>query len=291
MDNSPTLTGLDFSPEYNLARYLQTIRKYPILEQEEEYNLAIEYQKTHNKEVAFKLVTSHLRLVVKVVSKYKGYGLPISEMISEGNIGLLYAIEKFEPEKGFRFSTYALWWIKASVQKYILNSWSLVKLGTTAAQKKLFFNLRKIKNRLNLVDDREMSTQVLSHIAKSLDVSVQEVTDMNTRLKAHDGSLNTILDSSSDGTTEWMDFISDNKPNQEECLAYNETMKYRRKLFNDALVVLNSREKDILFKRRLAEKTATLDDLSKTYNISKERVRQIELNSIRKITKAVGMVQ
>lgn len=291
MDTAPTLTGLDFSPEYNLARYLQNIRKYPILEQEEEYNLAIEYQKTHNKNVAYKLVTSHLRLVVKVVSKYKGYGLPLSEMISEGNIGLLYAIEKFEPEKGFRFSTYALWWIKASVQKYILNSWSLVKLGTTAAQKKLFFNLRKIKNRLNLIDDREMSHQVLSHIAESLDVTVQEVTDMNTRLKAHDGSLNTILDSSSDGTTEWMDFISDSKPNQEECLAYNETMKYRRKLFNDALVVLNSREKDILFKRRLAEKTATLDDLSKTYNISKERVRQIELNSIRKITKAVTLVQ
>jgi len=291
MDNSPTLIGLDFTPEYNLARYLQNIRKYPILEQEEEYRLAVEYQKTHNREVAYKLVTSHLRLVVKVVSKYKGYGLPVSEMISEGNIGLLYAIEKFEPEKGFRFSTYALWWIKASVQKYILNSWSLVKLGTTAAQKKLFFNLRKIKNRLNLVDDREMSHQVLSHIAKSLDVSVQEVTDMNTRLKAHDGSLNTVLDSSSDGTTEWMDFISDNKPNQEECLAYNETMRYRRKLFNEALVVLNSREKDILFKRRLADKAATLDDLSKTYNISKERVRQIELNSIRKITKAVGVVQ
>lgn len=291
MDNSPALIGLDFSPEYNLARYLQNIRKYPILEQEEEYNLAVEYQKTHNKEIAYKLVTSHLRLVVKVVSKYKGYGLPISEMISEGNIGLLYAIEKFEPEKGFRFSTYALWWIKASVQKYILNSWSLVKLGTTAAQKKLFFNLRKIKNRLNLIDDREMSHQVVAHIAKSLDVSVQEVTDMNTRLKAHDGSLNTILDSSADGTTEWMDFISDNKPNQEECFSYNETMRYRRKLFNEALGVLNPREKDILFKRRLAEKAATLDDLSKTYNISKERVRQIELNSIRKITKAVGVVQ
>ncbi len=291
METSPTLIGLDFSPEYNLARYLQAIRKFPILEQEEEYNLAVEYQQTHNKEIAYKLVTSHLRLVVKVVSKYKGYGLPVSEMISEGNIGLLYAIEKFEPEKGFRFSTYALWWIKASVQKYILNSWSLVKLGTTAAQKKLFFNLRKIKNRLNLMDDREMSHQVLAQIAQSLDVSVQEVTDMNIRLKAHDGSLNTILDSSSDGTTEWMDFISDNKPNQEECLAYNETMRYRRRLFNEALGVLNPREKDILFKRRLSEKAATLDDLSKTYHISKERVRQIELNSIRKITKAVSVVQ
>lgn len=291
MDKTPALNGLDFSPEYNLGRYLQNIRKYPILEQEEEYNLAREYQKTHNKEIAYRLITSHLRLVVKVVSKYKGYGLPISEMISEGNIGLLYAIEKFEPEKGFRFSTYALWWIKASVQKYILNSWSLVKLGTTAAQKKLFFNLRKIKNRLNLTDDREMSHQVLTQIASSLDVSVQEVTDMNTRLKAHDGSLNTILDSSSDSSSEWMDFISDNKPNQEECFSYNETMKYRRRLFNEALGILNPREKDILFKRRLAEKISTLDDLSKTYNISKERVRQIELNSIRKITKAVSTIQ
>lgn len=291
MEETPSITGLDFSPEYNLGRYLQNIRKFPILEQEEEYQLALEYQKTKNKAIAYKLITSHLRLVVKVVSKYKGYGLPISEMISEGNIGLMYAIEKFEPEKGFRFSTYALWWIKASVQKYILNSWSLVKLGTTAAQKKLFFNLRKIKNRLNLVDDREMTPQVLTKIADSLDVSVQEVTDMNIRLKAHDGSLNTILDSSSDSSSEWLDFISDSKPNQEECFAHHETMKYRRKLFNEALNVLNGREKDILFKRRLADKTATLDDLSRTYNISKERVRQIELNSIRKITKAVGVLQ
>ena len=291
MDTSPVLIGLDFSPENNLTRYLQTIRKFPILEQEEEYNLAVEYQKKRDRKIAYKLVTSHLRLVVKVVAKYKGYGLPVSEMISEGNIGLLYAIEKFEPEKGFRFSTYALWWIKASVQKYILNSWSLVKLGTTAAQKKLFFNLRKIKNKLNLIDDREMSQQILGEIAQTLDVSVQDVTDMNTRLKAHDGSLNTVLDSSSDNATEWMDFISDNKPNQEECLAYNETMHYRRQLFNKALGVLNTREKDILFKRRLAEKAATLDDLSKTYHISKERVRQIELNSIRKITKAVGVMQ
>ena len=291
MDTSPVLIGLDFSPENNLTRYLQTIRKFPILEQEEEYNLAVKKKKKRDRKIAYKLVTSHLRLVVKVVAKYKGYGLPVSEMISEGNIGLLYAIEKFEPEKGFRFSTYALWWIKASVQKYILNSWSLVKLGTTAAQKKLFFNLRKIKNKLNLIDDREMSQQILGEIAQTLDVSVQDVTDMNTRLKAHDGSLNTVLDSSSDNATEWMDFISDKKPNQEECLAYNETMHYRRQLFNKALGVLNTREKDILFKRRLAEKAATLDDLSKTYHISKERVRQIELNSIRKITKAVGVMQ
>ncbi len=290
-DNPSTLIGLNFSPEYNLARYLQDIRKFPILEQNEEYELAVLYRKTRDKKISYKLITSHLRLVVKVVSQYKGYGLPLSEMIAEGNIGLLYAVERFEPDKGFRFSTYALWWIKASVQKYILNSWSLVKLGTTSAQKKLFFNLRKIKNQLNLTDDREMSGAVISKIAKSLDVSAQDVTDMNIRLKAHDGSLNTVLQSSSDNSTEWMDLVSDNKPNQEECLAYSEQLNYRRKLFNNALSSLNPREKDILFKRRMSDKTTTLDDLSKMYHISKERVRQIELNSIRKISKAVGAMQ
>ncbi len=289
MENPLALSGIDFSPEINMVRYLQRIRQYPILSQEEEYKLAVKYQETKNPEIAKVLVTSHLRLVVKVVSKYKGYGLPSSEMISEGNIGLLYAIEKFEPEKGFRFSTYALWWIKASVQKYILNSWSLVKIGTTAAQKKLFFNLRKIKNRLNLTDDRDLSPQVLSGIARSLDVSVQDVADMNMRLKAHDGSLNTIVDASSEKGSEWMDFIADNKPNQEDVLVYSDTMRHRRKLFNDALVCLNKREKDILFKRRLSDKAVTLDDLSRTYNISKERVRQIELNSIKKIKKTIGL--
>ena len=281
------LNGIDFSPELNLARYLQSIRRYPILSQEDEYNLAIEYQRTKNIQVAYKLVTSHLRLVVKVVSKYRGYGLPVAEMISEGNIGLLYAVDKFEPEKGFRFSTYALCWIKASVQKYILNSWSLVKIGTTAAQKKLFFNLRKIKNRLNVMDDRELSSDVLGGIAASLDVSVQDVTDMNMRMKAHDGSLNTVIDSSSENGTEWMDFIADGKPNQEEIYARTETMRYRRKLFRQALDCLNPREKDILFKRRMCDKAITLDDLSKTYAISKERVRQIELNSIKKIRKEI----
>ena len=287
MNKDFTLNGLDFSPEINLARYLQSIRKFPILTPDNEYDLAVKYKATHDPKIAQQLINSHLRLVVKVVSKYKGYGLPVSEMISEGNIGLLYAINKFEPEKGFRFSTYALWWIKASIQKYILNSWSLVKIGTTAAQKKLFFNLRKIKNRLNLMDDRELSHDVLGGIAASLDVSVQEVTDMNMRLKAHDGSLNAVIDSSSDNGSEWIDFISDSKPNQEEKLAYSETMAYRKRLFNQALGCLNPREKDILFKRRLVDKSVTLDDLSKTYDISKERVRQIELNSIKKIRKAI----
>ena len=290
MENVQALNGIDFSPEINMVRYLQKIRQYPILEQEEEYKLALKYQTTKNPEIAKILVTSHLRLVVKVVSKYRGYGLSPAEMISEGNIGLLYAVEKFEPEKGFRFSTYALWWIKASVQKYILNSWSLVKIGTTAAQKKLFFNLRKIKNKLNITDDRELSTQLLNGIANTLDVSVQDVTDMNMRMKAHDGSLNTLIDSSSDSGSEWMDFIADGKPNQEENLAYAEIMKYRRNLFNKALVCLNKREKDILFKRRMYDKAVTLDDLSKIYCIYKERVRQIELNSIKKITKYIEAI-
>lgn len=291
MENQVSFDGLDFSPEINLSRYLQNIKQFPILSQEEEYNLAKEYVRTRDAKISYRLVTSHLRLVVKVVSKFRGYGLPVAEMISEGNIGLLYAVDKFDPDKGFRFSTYALWWIRAAVQKYVLNSWLLVKIGTTAAQKKLFFNLRKVKNRLNLTDDREMSQDVIRNIASSLDVSVQEVTDMNTRLKSHDGSLNVLVDSSSDNGSELLDFIADTKPNQEEWLSRTETLNYRKKLFNQALGCLNPREKDILFKRRLYEKSITLDDLSKSYAISKERVRQIELNSIRKIRKAVEVLQ
>ena len=285
-----TLTGLDFSPEINLARYLQKIRRYPILTQDEEYELSVEYKKTKSDEIAYKLITSHLRLVVAVVSKYRGYGLPMDELIAEGNMGLLYALNKFEPEKGFRFSTYALWWIKASVQKYILNSWSLVKLGTTAAQKKLFFNLRKIKNQLGLVDDRALSDPILQEIADTLDVNIEEVKDMNNRLQAHDGSLNATVDSDSDSGGEWLDFIADSKPNQEAVLSHRETINYRRKMFKQAINLLNDRERDILYKRRLAEDNSTLEDLSQYYNISKERVRQIELNSIKKISRAVGAV-
>lgn len=283
MKNGSLFESEDFSPEINLARYLQSIRRFPILEPEEEYMLAKEYVKTKDKKISYKLVTSHLRLVVKVVSKFKGYGLPMAEMISEGNIGLLYAVDKFDPDKGFRFSTYALWWIRAAVQKYVLNSWSMVKIGTTAAQKKLFFNLRKMKNQFGLTDDREMSHEVLNAIADILDVSVQEVTDMNTRLKSHDGSLNVQLDREAEDGGELLDFVADSKPNQEEVISKNEIMAQRKLQFNEAWKCLNLREKDILFKRRLCEKSITLEDLSKHYSISKERVRQIELNSIRKI--------
>lgn len=283
MNNEVAFSVEEFSPETNLSRYLQNIRNFPILSPDEEYLLATEYIKTRDAKISYKLVTSHLRLVVKVVSKFKGYGLPVAEMIAEGNMGLLYAVDKFDPEKGFRFSTYALWWIRASVQKYVLNSWSLVKIGTTSAQKKLFFNLRKMKNRLNLTDDRELSLDVVKNIATSLDVSVQDVTDMNMRLKSHDGSLNVLVDSGSDNGSELMDFVADNKPNQEEMYSRSEIMQQRKKALNKAFDCLNPREKDILFKRRLCEKSVTLDDLSKFYAISKERVRQIELNSIRKI--------
>ncbi len=291
MDNQVVFEAADFSPEVNLSRYLQNIKRFPVLSPEEEYELAKEYVRTHDAKISYRLVTSHLRLVVKVVSKFRGYGLPTAEMISEGNIGLLYAVDRFDPDKGFRFSTYALWWIRAAVQKYVLNSWSLVKIGTTAAQKKLFFNLRKMKNRLNLTDDREMSPEIIGNIARTLDVSAQEVTDMNTRLRAHDGSLNIRVDAATENGAELLDFIADSKPNQEEKFGRTEVFNYRKKLFTQALGCLNPREKDILFKRRLYEKSVTLDDLSKSYAISKERVRQIELNSIRKIRKAVEVLQ
>lgn len=291
MDNQVVFEAADFSPEVNLSRYLQNIKRFPVLSPEEEYELAKEYVRTHDAKISYRLVTSHLRLVVKVVSKFRGYGLPTAEMISEGNIGLLYAVDRFDPDKGFRFSTYALWWIRAAVQKYVLNSWSLVKIGTTAAQKKLFFNLRKMKNRLNLTDDREMSPEIIGNIARTLDVSAQEVTDMNTRLRAHDGSLNIRVDAATENGAELLDFIADSKPNQEEKFGRTEVFNYRKKLFTQALGCLNPREKDILFKRRLREKSVTLDDLSKSYAISKERVRQIELNSIRKIRKAVEVLQ
>ena len=281
------LKGLDLSPELSLAHYIQSIKKYPILSQEEELELALNYRKTKNSGFAYKMITSHLRLVVRIASKYKKCGLPLAEIISEGNVGLLLAVEKFEPEKGFRFSTYAMWWIKASIQKYILDSWSLVKIGTTSSQKKLFFNLKKIKEKLNICDDRELTNEVMSEISRSLDVSVQDVQDMNMRLKAHDGSLNVTLNRNSEEGREWIDFIADGKPNQEDVLSRCEILKQRRFVFKNALKCLSPREKDILIKRRLSEKAATLEDLSKFYAISKERVRQIELVSFQKLKKEV----
>ena len=290
MDKESALSGIDFSAEVNMARYIRSVNSYPILDLDEEYEIAKKYQQTQDKKLAYKLITSHLRLVNKIASSYKGYGLPMSELISEGNLGLIYAVDKFEPEKGFRFSTYALWWIKAYIQKYILNSWSLVKIGTTAAQKKLFFNLRKIKNHLNLTEERDLSDDTLKHIAGSLSVGVQDVKDMNNRLYSHDSSLNKLCNNDEDDSAEWVDFLADSKPNPENAISYNETYAYRKKMFNQALSCLNEREHDILFKRRMLDNAFTLDELSKIYGISKERIRQIELNSIKKIRKNLSLI-
>ena len=285
------LDNVDFSEQANMTKYLQSIKHFPILSLEEEYDLAKKYAINHDRALANKLVTSHLRLVAKVVMSYKGYGLPVNEMISEGNIGLLMALKKFNPDKGFRFSTYAIWWIKAAVQKYILNSWSVVKLGTTSAQKKLFFNLRKIKKQLRLMDDREMDDEVINNIALSLSVTPNEVKEMNSRMYSHDSSLNVFVDNDTDEGTEFIDFVVDTKQNQEDKIINRQTYSCRKKLFVEALDCLNPREKDILFKRRLYSVPQTLEELSNTYHISKERVRQIELNSINKIKKNIPVLQ
>ncbi len=277
------INGFDFSPEINLTRYLRSVQQFPILSYEEEFSIAQEYIKTKNPQLSYKLITSHLRLVVKIVAQFKGYGLPIADLIAEGNMGLLTAVEKFNPDKGFRFSTYAMWWIKASVQKYILNSWSLVKIGTTAAQKKLFFNLRRIKDRMNLVNDTDLTDDIIADIAQRLDVSHKDVVSMNERMKAHDGSLNALITHDEDKGREWMDFVADSKPNQEDRLGQREQYRIQHQKLLSSFKCLNNREKDILFKRRLEEKAVTLDELSQYYHISKERVRQIELNSVKKL--------
>ena len=291
MNSNIELNSIKFSEQLNATKYLQRMKQFPILSAEEEYDLTKKYFLNKDERIANKIITSHLRLVVKIVKGYRGYGLPADEMISEGSLGLLVALKKFNPDKGFRFSTYALWWIKAYVQKYILNSWSLVKIGTTAAQKKLFFNLRKIKNQLNLMDDKNLDDNTIKKIASSLSVKPIELKEMNDRISFHDRSLNIILNNDSEDGIEFMDLIADKTPNQEELFANRETYIYRKELFNKAINILNPREKDILFKRRMSEDCMTLEDLSQSYNISKERVRQIELNSIRKISKAIGVLQ
>lgn len=285
------ISYLDFSDESNLSKYLQSISKFQLLDSAEEYELAKAYKETGDQKYSHKLINAHLRLVVKIACKYKGYGLPLSELISEGNLGLIYAVDKFEPDKGFRFSTYALWWIRAYVQKYILNSWSLVKVGTTAAQKKLFFNLRKIKNRLKMIDDRQLNDTALKEIAQSLSVDVADVKDMNTRIYLKDTSLNKLIDHAGEEGDELQDFIADSKPNPEVRFANAENYAKQKTMFYKALSCLNEREHDILFKRRMAEECSTLEELSGTYQISKERVRQIELHSIKKICKVLNLPQ
>ena len=276
---------LALSPEGGLSRYLSEIRTFPMLEPEEEYMLAKRWREHEDASAAHKLVTSHLRLVAKIAMGYRGYGLPVNEIISEGNVGLMQAVKRFEPEKGFRLATYAMWWIRAAIQEYILRSWSLVKIGTTAAQKKLFFNLRKAKGQIKAIEEGDLRPEQVKQIATKLGVTEDEVITMNRRLAAPDHSLNAPLRADSEG--EWQDWLVDEGPNQETMLADREEKGDRSELLEEGLKALNDRERHILTERRLKEEPATLEDLSKEYEISRERVRQIEVRAFEKLQRAI----
>ena len=271
--------------EGNLSRYLQEIRKFPMLEQDEEYMLAKRWREDNDTEAAHKLVTSHLRLVAKIAMGYRGYGLPLSELISEGNVGMMQAVKRFDPERGFRLATYAMWWIRAAIQEYILHSWSLVKMGTTAAQKKLFFNLRKLKGQMQAIDEGDLNPEQVETISERLNVPEIDVINMNRRLGSPDHSLNAPLRQDGDG--EWQDWLVDEGENQESRLADSEEMSQRRQLLQEAMGALNDRERHILNERRLKENPTTLEDLSQEYGISRERVRQIEVRAFEKLQKAM----
>ena len=273
------------SSEGNLSSYLQEIRKFPMLEADEEYMLAKSWREHGDTDAAHKLVTSHLRLVAKIAMGYRGYGLPVSELISEGNVGMMQAVKRFDPEKGFRLATYAMWWIRAAIQEYILHSWSLVKMGTTAAQKKLFFNLRRLKGQLQSIDDNSISPENVKKIATKLSVSEEDVISMDQRMAAPDHSLNAPL--RVDGEGEWQDWLVDETESQESKLAESEELGHRRKLLREAMRTLNDRERRILTARRLAEEPMTLEDLSQEYDISRERVRQIEVRAFEKLQKSM----
>ncbi|OUR79516.1 RNA polymerase factor sigma-32 [Alphaproteobacteria bacterium 46_93_T64] len=273
------------SPEGGLTRYLQEIRKFPMLEPNEEYMLAKAWKDREDSEAAHKMVTSHLRLVAKIAMGYRGYGLPVGELIAEGNVGMMQAVKRFEPEKGFRLSTYAMWWIRAAIQEYILRTWSLVKMGTTAAQKKLFFNLRKIKGQIEAIEEGDLTPEHVETISTKLGVSETEVINMNRRLTAPDHSLNSPMRADTEG--EWMDWLVDESPSQETIYAENEELTHRKAMLEGAMDCLNDREKHIITERRLREDPLTLEDLSKQYNISRERVRQIEVRAFEKLQKAV----
>jgi RNA polymerase sigma-32 factor len=271
--------------ESGLSRYLEEIRRFPMLEPQEEYMLAKRWREHGDRDAAHKLVTSHLRLVAKIAMGYRGYGLPISEVISEGNVGLMQAVKRFEPEKGFRLATYAMWWIKASIQEYILRSWSLVKMGTTANQKKLFFNLRKAKSKISALDEGDLRPDQVETIAKRLGVTEQDVIDMNRRLGG-DVSLNAPIREDGD-SGEWQDWLVDDSSSQESVLAESEEFDNRRKALGAALGVLNDRERRIFEARRLADEPITLEDLADEFGVSRERVRQIEVRAFEKVQKAV----
>ena len=270
------------SNEGGLSVYLDQIKKFPMLDAEEEYMLAKNWKTTGNVKSAEKLVTSHLRLVAKIAMRYKGYGLPMNEIISEGNVGLMQAVKKFEPEKGFRLATYAMWWIKASIQEYILRSWSLVKIGTTTAQKKLFFNLKKLKNQIAPKSEGDLRKDEVEKIANTLDVSEDEVISMNRRLSGKEQSLNAPIGEDGD---EWQDWVVDKEMDQELKIAHQEELDQRKDLLQDSIKILNDREKEILYARRLNENPSTLEDLSKKFKISRERIRQIENKAFEKLQK------
>ena len=276
------------SSEGNLSIYLQEIKKFPILSAEEEYMLAKRYKEHGDTEAAHKLVTSHLRLVAKIAMGYRGYGLPVTDLISEGNVGIMQAVKKFDPERGFRLATYAMWWIRAQIQEYVLHSWSLVKIGTTAAQKKLFFNLRKLKNQLSSIDSGNLSPENAREIASRLNVKEAEVLDMDNRLFSGDQSLNVQV--GEEGDTEWQDMLVDSNDTQDNILANSNELSFRKKIFEQALEVLNDREKEIITLRRLKDKPVKLEELSKIFNISRERVRQIEEKAFEKLQKQVSAI-
>jgi len=277
------------SPDNNLGRYLDQIKKFPMLTAEDEYNLAKDWLDKNNTKAAHKLVTSHLRLVAKIAMGYRGYGLPVADLIAEGNIGMMHAVKKFDPERGFRLATYAMWWIKAAIQEFVLRSWSQVKIGTTASQKKLFFNLRKIKSKINALDDGDLSPNQVNHIAKSLDVSEDDVISMNRRMLGGDHSLNAQMNKNDGEETEWQDLLTDDRENQETLFEKHEEKTIRSKLMIDALNLLKSREKDIIIKRRLTDNPMTLEDLSQEYKVSRERIRQIENRAFEKLQEAMKL--
>ena len=271
------------TPEGGLNRYMQEIRKFPMLEPEQEYMLAKRWVENEDTDAAHQMVTSHLRLAAKIAMGYRGYGLPQAEVISEANVGLMQAVKKFDPEKGFRLATYAMWWIRASSQEYVLRSWSMVKLGTTSAQKKLFFNLRKAKNRIGALEEGDMRPENVERIANDLGVTEKEVISMNRRLSGGDASLNAQVGSDGEGTMQWQDWLEDESADTAGHYEEHDEMETRRALLAEAMDVLNDREKDILVQRRLAEETITLEDLSGQYDVSRERIRQIEVRAFEKL--------
>jgi RNA polymerase sigma-32 factor len=273
------------SPEQGLSRYMQEIRKFPMLEPDQEYMLAKAWVDHEDRDAAHQMVTSHLRLAAKIAMGYRGYGLPTAEVISEANVGLMQAVKRFDPERGFRLATYAMWWIRAAIQEYILRSWSLVKMGTTAAQKKLFFNLRKAKNRIGALEEGDLRPENVARIAKALSVNENEVVAMNRRLSGGDASLNAPLKSDGEGSSEWQDWLQDDDADQAAAYAEQDEMVHRRELLTEAMEALNEREQNILTERRLKDNPVTLEELSKVYDVSRERVRQIEVRAFEKLQK------